>query len=114
MGVEVPQQNDVHREGYHSAPLTGMQEGLFHSAAQRVGQNNLQRPSHNPKEPGCNPFIQWGKPQHETAKLGGNKQMHPSPPRLPLSRSRGEESSTSIKELGSRAYAVHRGELHYS
>ncbi|MEQ2296638.1 hypothetical protein AMECASPLE_026681, partial [Ameca splendens] len=49
-------------------------------------------PVPNPKAQGCYPLIHWGKPQHETAELGGNKQTHPSPPPLPVGHSRVEES----------------------
>ncbi|MEQ2314723.1 hypothetical protein AMECASPLE_015041 [Ameca splendens] len=46
----------------------------------------------NPKAQGCDPFYHWGKPQHETAELGGNKQTHLSSPPLPEGHSRAEES----------------------
>ncbi|KAK5605584.1 hypothetical protein CRENBAI_009770 [Crenichthys baileyi] len=55
-----------------------------HSARSR---NNSQRPIPNTKAQGCDPLIHWGKPQHETAELGGNKQTHTSPPPLPVGHS---------------------------
>ncbi|MED6256259.1 hypothetical protein ATANTOWER_022695, partial [Ataeniobius toweri] len=58
---------------------------------------------------GCDPLIHWGKPQHETAELGGNKQTHPSSPPLPVGHSRVEESPAPLEEMGSRAHAVRGG-----
>ncbi|MEQ2300800.1 hypothetical protein AMECASPLE_029635 [Ameca splendens] len=49
-------------------------------AAHPIG---MPRPVPNPKAQGCDSLIHWGKPQHETAELGGNKQTHPSPPPTP-------------------------------
>ncbi|KAK5617531.1 Paired box protein Pax-2a, partial [Crenichthys baileyi] len=70
------------------------------------GRNDSQRPIPNTKAQGCDPLIHWGKPQHETAELGGNKQTHTSPPPLPVGHSRVEESPAPLEEMGSRAYAV--------
>ncbi|KAK5605508.1 hypothetical protein CRENBAI_011220, partial [Crenichthys baileyi] len=55
---------------------------------------------------GCDPLIHWGKPQHETAELVGNKQTHPSPPPLPMGHSRVEECPALLEEMGSRAHVV--------
>ncbi|KAK5598828.1 hypothetical protein CRENBAI_003691 [Crenichthys baileyi] len=63
----------------------------------------------SPKAQGCDPLIHWGKPRHEMAELGGNKQTHTSPPPLPVGHSRVEESPAPLKEMGSRAHAVRGG-----
>ncbi|KAK5621984.1 hypothetical protein CRENBAI_013335 [Crenichthys baileyi] len=78
-----------------------------HSALppQPVGRNDSQGPVPNPKAQECDPLIHWGKPQHETSELRGNKQTHPSPPPLPVGHSRVEESPAPLKEMGSRAHA---------
>ncbi|MEQ2226447.1 hypothetical protein ILYODFUR_027576 [Ilyodon furcidens] len=75
MGVEVPQQNNgVPRRGTIQHPRQGHQEGrVLRTTARPVGRNDSQRPIPNPKAQGCDPLIHWGKPQHETAELGGNK-----------------------------------------
>ncbi|KAK5616133.1 hypothetical protein CRENBAI_017142 [Crenichthys baileyi] len=78
-----------------------------------VSRNDSQRPVPNPKAQGCDPLIHWGKPQHETAELGGNKQTHPSTLPLPVGHFRVEESPAPLEEMGSRAHAV-RGEPAYS
>ncbi|KAK5608780.1 hypothetical protein CRENBAI_020273 [Crenichthys baileyi] len=75
------------------------------TTAQPIGRNDGQRPVPNPKAQGCNPFIHWGKPQHEMAELGGNKQTHRSLPPLPVGHSRVEESPAPLEEMGSRAHA---------
>ncbi|MED6246805.1 hypothetical protein ATANTOWER_023891 [Ataeniobius toweri] len=81
VGVEVPQQNNgVPRRGTIQHPRQGRQEGrVLRTTTRPVGRNDSQRPVPNPKAQGCDPLIHWGKPQHETAELGGNKQTHPSP-----------------------------------
>ncbi|MEQ2247847.1 hypothetical protein ILYODFUR_013261 [Ilyodon furcidens] len=90
MGVEVPQQNNgVPRRGTIQHPRQGCQEGwVLRTTSRPVGRNDTQRPV--PKVHGCDPLIQWGKPQQETAELGGNKQTHPSSPPLPVGHSRGD------------------------
>ncbi|MEQ2239224.1 hypothetical protein ILYODFUR_002312 [Ilyodon furcidens] len=60
-------------------PRHGCQEGqVLCTTTRPTGQNDSQRPVPNPKAQGCVPLIHWGKPQHETAELGGNKQILPS------------------------------------
>ncbi|MEQ2248622.1 hypothetical protein ILYODFUR_020846 [Ilyodon furcidens] len=115
MGVEVPQQNNVVlRRGTIQHPRQVRQEGrVLHTTARPVGQNDSQRPVPNSKAQGCDPVIHWGKPQHEMAQLGGNKQTHPSPPSLPVGHFRVEESPVPLKEMGSRANTVRRGEPDY-
>ncbi|MEQ2233852.1 hypothetical protein ILYODFUR_026044 [Ilyodon furcidens] len=39
---------------------------------------NSERPVPDLKAQGCDPLIHRGKPQHETAELGGNKQQAPA------------------------------------
>ncbi|KAK5599724.1 hypothetical protein CRENBAI_016759 [Crenichthys baileyi] len=111
MGVEVPQQNNgVPRRGIIQHPRQGHQEGrVLCTTAWPVGRNDSQRHIPNTKAQGCDPLIHWGKPQHETAELGGNKQTHTSPPPLPVGHSRVEECPAPLKEMGSRAYAVRGG-----
>ncbi|MED6243879.1 hypothetical protein ATANTOWER_029092, partial [Ataeniobius toweri] len=59
-------------------PRQGRQEGqILCITARPIGQNEGQRPVPNPKGQGCDPLFHWGKPQHETAELGGNKQTRP-------------------------------------
>ncbi|MED6249006.1 hypothetical protein ATANTOWER_008095, partial [Ataeniobius toweri] len=115
VGIEVPQQNNgVPGRGTIQHPRQGHQEGrVLRTTARPVGRNDSQRPIPNPKAQGCDPLIHWGKPQHETAELGGNKQTHTSPPPLPVGHSRVEESPTPLKEMGSRAHAVRGGEPDY-
>ncbi|KAK5619153.1 hypothetical protein CRENBAI_024058 [Crenichthys baileyi] len=90
VGVEVPQQNHgFPGRGTIHHPRQGRQEGqVLHSTARLVSQNDSQRPVPNPKAQGCDPLIHWGKPQHEMAELGGNRQTHPSSPPLPVGHSR--------------------------
>ncbi|MEQ2180026.1 hypothetical protein GOODEAATRI_031327 [Goodea atripinnis] len=62
--------------GALSSTQDGCQEGrLLRITTRPIGRNDSQRPVPNPKAQGCDPLIHWGKPQHETAELGGNKQM---------------------------------------
>ncbi|MEQ2220883.1 hypothetical protein ILYODFUR_010131 [Ilyodon furcidens] len=76
MSIEVLQQkNEVPGRGTMQHPRHGRQEGHV----------LRQRPVPKPKTQRCDPLIHWGKPQHETAELGGNKQTHPSLPPLPRS-----------------------------
>ncbi|MEQ2246189.1 hypothetical protein ILYODFUR_035668 [Ilyodon furcidens] len=104
MGVEVPQQNNgVPGRGTIQHPRQGRQEGrVLSNIARPVGRNDSQRPVLNPEA--------QGKPQHETAELGRNKQTHPSPPPLPVGHSRVKESPAPLEEMGSRAHAVRGGE----
>ncbi|MEQ2229995.1 hypothetical protein ILYODFUR_024754 [Ilyodon furcidens] len=85
----------------YAAPQQGRRAGwVLRTAARPVGQNDSQRSVPDPNAQGCKPLIHWGKPQHETAELRGNKQTHPSSPPLPAG-------------LGSRAHAVRGGEPDY-
>ncbi|MEQ2228406.1 hypothetical protein ILYODFUR_008454 [Ilyodon furcidens] len=95
-------------------PQQGCQEGrVLRTTAQLIDQNKIQRLVPNPKAQGCNPLIHLAKPQHETAKLGGNKQTHPSSPLLPAGSCTVEDSPASLEEMGSRAHAVRGGEPDY-
>ncbi|MED6243480.1 hypothetical protein ATANTOWER_020918 [Ataeniobius toweri] len=111
MGVEVPHQNNrVPGRGTMQHPRQGCQAGqVLHTTARPVGRNDSQRPVPHPKAQGCDPLIHWGKPQHKTAELRGNKIAHTSSPTLIAGHSTVEESSASLEELGSRAHAVHGG-----
>ncbi|MEQ2254889.1 Phosphatidylinositol 4-kinase type 2-alpha [Ilyodon furcidens] len=108
VGVEVPQQNNgVHGSGTIQHPRQGRQEcRVLRTTTRPLGRNDSRRPVPNPKAQGCDPLIHWGKPQHETAELGGNKQTHPSSPPLPVGHSRVEESPAPLEEMGSLAHAV--------
>ncbi|KAK5603207.1 hypothetical protein CRENBAI_012586, partial [Crenichthys baileyi] len=64
------------------------------------------RPIASLKAQGCGPLIHWGKPQHETAELGGNKHTHPSLLPLPMGHFRVEESPAPLEEMGSRPHAL--------
>ncbi|KAK5604790.1 hypothetical protein CRENBAI_010324 [Crenichthys baileyi] len=98
--------------GFH--PRQDHQEGrVLRTTARPIGRNDSQRPVPNLTAQECDPLIHWGKPQHETAELGGNKQTHPSPPPLPVGHSRVEESPAPLEEMGSRAHAVRGGESDY-
>ncbi|MED6273587.1 hypothetical protein CHARACLAT_007964 [Characodon lateralis] len=99
MGVEVPEQNNgVPGRGTIQHPRQGRQEvQVLRTTARTIGQHDSQRPVPNPKAQGCDPLINWGKPQHKTTELGGNKQTHPSPLPLPVGCSRVEESRASFK-----------------
>ncbi|MEQ2312491.1 hypothetical protein AMECASPLE_031590 [Ameca splendens] len=85
VGVEVPQQNN----GVPGSGTNQHARQVLHNTAGPVGRNDSQRPVPNPKAQGSDPLIHWGKPQHEMAELGGNKQTHPSPPPLPVGRGSG-------------------------
>ncbi|KAK5618305.1 hypothetical protein CRENBAI_019788 [Crenichthys baileyi] len=113
VGFEVPQQNNgVPGRVTIQHPRQGRQEGrVLCTTARPIGRNNSQRPVPNLKAQGCDPLIHWGKPQHETAELGGNKQTHPSPPPLPVGHSRVEESPAPLEEMGSRAHAAQKHRL---
>ncbi|KAK5616351.1 hypothetical protein CRENBAI_013580 [Crenichthys baileyi] len=50
-----------------------------------------------PKGAGIRPSHPLGKPQHETAELGGNKQTQPSPPPLPVGHSRVDKSPAPLR-----------------
>ncbi|KAK5603240.1 Calmodulin-regulated spectrin-associated protein 1-B [Crenichthys baileyi] len=89
-----------------SIPDRDTKKAALRTTARPIGSNDSQRPIPNPKAQGCDLLIHWGKPQHETAELGGNKQTHPSPPPLPVGHSRVEESPAPLEEMGSRAHAV--------
>ncbi|KAK5603272.1 hypothetical protein CRENBAI_011296 [Crenichthys baileyi] len=91
-----PKNNRVTGRGTIQHPRQGRLEG----------RNDSQRPVRNLKAQGCDPLIHWGKPQHKTAELGGNKQIHTSPPPLPVGHSRVEESPALLEEMGSRAHDV--------
>ncbi|KAK3543782.1 hypothetical protein QTP70_027199 [Hemibagrus guttatus] len=109
MGIEIPQQNyGVPRRSTFQHPSQGLQEGwVLHTAVRPISRNNSETPIPGPKAQGNNPLIYRGKLQHMAVELGGYKQAHPSPPPLTMGHSREEEGPTSLKELGSRAQAVH-------
>ncbi|MED6261647.1 hypothetical protein ATANTOWER_007983 [Ataeniobius toweri] len=86
---------------------------VLRTTAWPVGQKDGQKPVPNPMAQGCDPLINWGKPQHETAELGGNKQTHPSSPPHPVGHSTVEESPASLEEMGCLAHAVSGGEPDY-
>ncbi|KAI3370833.1 hypothetical protein L3Q82_007359 [Scortum barcoo] len=74
-----------------------------------VGTNNSKRPIHNPKVQGSDPLVHRGELQHMAAELGSYKQAHTSLPPLTLGNSRVVEGPAPLKELGSRAQAMHGG-----
>ncbi|KAK3520848.1 hypothetical protein QTP70_034176, partial [Hemibagrus guttatus] len=109
MGVEVPQQNyGVPSWSTFQHPSQGLQEGwVVHIAVRPISRNNSETPIPGPKAQGNYCLVSRGKLQHMAAELGGYKQAHPSPMPLTMGHSRREEGPTSLKELGSRAQAVH-------
>ncbi|KAK3521531.1 hypothetical protein QTP70_009026 [Hemibagrus guttatus] len=113
MGVEVPQYNyGVPSRSTFQHPSQGLQEGqVLHTAVRPISQNNSEIPILDLKAHRNNTLVYQGKLQHMEAELGGYKQAQPSPPPLTMGHSRVEEGPTSLKELGSRAQAVHRVNL---
>ncbi|MED6265648.1 hypothetical protein CHARACLAT_027685, partial [Characodon lateralis] len=96
---------------HHQVVISGQLSPSLHPSVQNMQpKHRSPRPIPNPKAQGYDPLIHWGKPQHETAELGGNKQTHTSPPPLPVGHSSVEESPTPLKEMGSRAHAQRRME----